>query len=89
MQGPQPEAHPAVRPEAVALNPPNILEAQPLDINKNLFEDENGDDFFSPPSLPAPSTLTATNTQSAGGGDTRVGTPVSTKTSAGFVLSNV
>jgi hypothetical protein len=29
------------------------------------------------------------NTQSAGGGDTRVGTPVSTRTSAGLVLSNV
>ena len=89
VQGPQLEAQPAVRPEAVALDPPNILEAQTLDINENLFEDEDGDDFFSPPSSPAPSTTTATNTQSAGGGDTRVGTPVSTRTSAGFVLSNV
>jgi hypothetical protein len=89
VQGPLLEAQPAVRPEAVALDPPNILEVQPLDINENLFEDEDGDDFFSPPSSPAPSTSTATNTQSAGGGDTRVGTPVSTRTSAGFVLSNV
>ncbi len=33
--------------------------------------------------------LPATNTQSAGGGHTGMGTPLSTRTSAGFVLSNV
>jgi hypothetical protein len=89
LEGPQLEAQPAVWPEAVALNPPNVFEAHTLDINKNLFEDEDGDDFFSPPSSPAPSKSAATNTQSAGGGDTRLGTPVSTRTSAGFVLSSV
>jgi hypothetical protein len=89
LREPQLEAQPAIRPEAVALNPPNIFEAQPLDINENLFEDEDRNDFFSPPSSLAPSTTSATNTQSAGGGDTRLGTPVSTRTSAGFVFSNV
>ncbi len=89
VQGPQLEAQPPVWPEAIALNPPNIFEAQTLDINEYLFEDEDGDDFFSPPSSPAPSTTSAMNTQSAGGGDTRLGTPVSTRTSAGFVLSYV
>jgi hypothetical protein len=83
------EAQPAVRPEAVAINPPNIFKAQPLDINKNMFKDEDGEDFFSPPSSPAPSTTPATSTQSGGGGHTGLGTPVSMRTSAGFVLSNV
>jgi hypothetical protein len=77
------------RPEAAALNPSNIFETQPLDINENLFEDEDGDDYFSPPSSPAPSTPSATNTQSVGGEHTGLETPVSKRTSAGFVLSNV
>ena len=68
---------------------PNIFKAQPLDINEILFEDEDGEYFFSPPSSLAPSTPPATSTQSAGGGHTGLGTPVSTRTPPGFVLSNV
>jgi hypothetical protein len=60
-----------------------------VEINDDLFEDEDRDDFFSLPSLPAPSTPTATTTQSSGSGHHGLGTPVPKRTSAGYVLSNV
>ena len=83
------EAQPAFTENTAHQLPDNIMEVQPIEIKKSLFKDEDRDNFFSLPSLLVPPTLTTANTQSLGSGHPRMVASVSTRTTAGYVLSNV